>query len=74
MTLKQCIIEHVDHLSVDKQREVLRFVESLATNGGHRKPWPGLKGALARPGLSITEQDIDEARREMWSCFPRDIE
>jgi hypothetical protein len=35
-----------------------------------KKPKKSLKGILK--GVSISAEEIDEARREMWGGFPRD--
>lgn len=74
MTIEQTILSTVQDLPVDKKLEVLNFAASLKRQNGPRKPFKSLLGALARSGFSITEEDIAEARREMWGNFPRDIE
>jgi hypothetical protein len=49
---------------------VLRFVSGLASEP--RKPFRSPKGILADLDFDLSEEDIAEARREMWSNFPRD--
>jgi hypothetical protein len=72
MTLKESIVEVVENLPIERQREVLDFAEFLRhrekSNG--KKPRKSLKGLWK--GVNITAEDIDEARREMWGNFPRD--
>jgi len=57
-----------------KQREVLEFVDSLTANTNSRQPLRSLRGLWKDFNINITEDDISEARREMWGNFPRDID
>jgi len=67
------VLELVKHLSpVDKVRLIQGIVADLerelqATQSTPRKSLRGLWR-----GLDITEEDIAEARREMWGDFPRE--
>ncbi|MFQ5793724.1 MAG: hypothetical protein ACE5JP_01580 [Candidatus Bipolaricaulia bacterium] len=63
---------NIEQLVLEKLREVLGFVEFLECKSGTPRPWRSLKGLWADLGVQITEEDIDEARREMWSNFPRE--
>ena len=74
MSIEEAVVERLKALPPEKQREVLEFVESLhAENGGVRKPLKSLMGLWADLNVRVTEEDIAEARREMWANFPRDI-
>lgn len=56
------------HLTEDQQRKVLDFIEDLSPPlAGER---PSLYGLFK--GQVTTEEDIAEARREMWGNFPRE--
>jgi hypothetical protein len=66
-------MEKLRELPPDKQRAVLDFVESLQQNGGPAKPLMGFEGLLENYNVQITEEDIAEARREIWGNFPQDI-
>ena len=72
MTVVESIIERVENLPVERQRELLNFTEYLEykekSNGG--KPRRSLEGMWK--GVDISAEDIDEARREMWGNFPRE--
>jgi hypothetical protein len=68
-------------LSLD---EYIRSVlEKAASPGVPRAKTPGegqaaegrrnLIGKFAHLGLSVSREDIEAARREMWSNFPRDL-
>ena len=57
---------------VQRQREVLDFVEFLERKSGPTAGRPPLRGIFADLGVSISAEEIDEARREAWSGFPRE--
>jgi hypothetical protein len=73
MTIEEQLLEKLRGLSPDKQQEVLSFAQSLSKNEGPKKPLRSLEGLWADLNIQITEEDIAEARREMWGNFPRDI-
>jgi Protein of unknown function (DUF2281) len=74
MTLEQQVLEKLRDLPTDNQKEVLDFVDFLKEkNGGAKKPRRSLRGLWADLNIHITEEDIAEARREMWGNLPRDI-
>jgi len=71
MNLAQQILERLQSLPPDQQKEVLHFADSLrsrAASGPRRK----LRGLWADLGASISEEDVAEARRELWKDFPRE--
>ncbi len=74
MTIEEQVVEKLRDLPPEKQKEVLEFVDALKENAGTRKPRRSLLGLWADLNVHITEQDIAEARREMWGNFPRDID
>ena len=73
MTIEEMVVEKLRGLPPEKQKAVLEFVESLNPVGGTKKPLRSLEGLLEDLNIDITEEDIAEARREMWGNFPRDI-
>ncbi len=73
MTIEDTVREKLRGLSFEKQKEVLLFVESLQSEQGARKTLRSLEGPLEDFNIDITEEDIAEARREMWGTFPRDL-
>ena len=73
MKIPDLVLEKLRELSPDKQQAVLEFVESLRENGAPAKPLKGFEGLLENYNVQITEEDIAEARREMWGNFPRDV-
>jgi hypothetical protein len=73
MTVPEALLERLNRLSPDDQRKVLDFAESLPiqTNPETRRinPW----GLFRDRGIHLTAEQIDDARREVWSTFPRDF-
>lgn len=63
------IAEKTLDLSQKQQEEVLKFVEFLRREGGSKGPRKSLRGIWK--GFDISSEDIHQARREMWSTFPR---
>lgn len=72
MSIEKSVLEKLLKLPVDKQKEVLNFMESLEKKAGPRRSRHSLKGLWADLGVNISPEDIAEARREMWSGFPRE--
>lgn len=74
MTIEEKVLGKLRQLSPEKQEEVLEFVESLKVERDGKKPLRSFEGIWADLDIHITEENIAEARREMWGNFPRDIE
>lgn len=73
MNIEEQLLEKLRGLPPEKQKEVLDFVDSLKGKDGTGKPRRSLRGLWKDLNIHITEEDIAEARREMWGKFPRDI-
>jgi Protein of unknown function (DUF2281) len=71
-TIEQSVLEKLRALPPEKQQEVLDFVEFLERKTAAKQPRRSLMGALSDLNIHITEEDIAEARREMWGNFPRE--
>jgi hypothetical protein len=72
MNIEQSVLEKLRALPPEQQREVLDFAEFLHQKSIAKRPRRSLKGLWADLGVQITEEDIAEARREMWGNFPRE--
>jgi Protein of unknown function (DUF2281) len=70
--IEQAVVEKLRVLPPEKQQEVLDFVEFLEQKNAAKQPRQSLMGALSHLNIEVTEEDIAEARREMWGNFPRD--
>jgi hypothetical protein len=73
MTIEEQLLEKLRDLPPEKQKEVLDFVDSLKVENGPKGPRRSLLGLWADLNFHITEEDIAQARREMWGNFPRDV-
>lgn len=69
MTIEEVVVEKLRGLPVDKQQAVLDFVEFLLQKSVAQPPRRRLLGLFADLNVDITEEDIAEARREMWGNF-----
>jgi hypothetical protein len=65
------VLRKLQILLSKKQKEILDFVEFLEhkqnTTKRPRREWVGTASDLR---VYLTEEDIAEARREMWGNFP----
>ncbi len=73
MTIEQQVLEKLRDLPPEKQKEVLDFVGFLKEKNKNEKPRRSLRGLWKDLNVHITEEDIAEARRQMWGNFPREI-
>lgn len=72
MTLEQNLLEKLHQLPIDKQQELLDFAEFLYQKLMYKTPLKTVKGLCADLTLNLSEEDIYEARQEMWANFPRE--
>lgn len=72
MTLEQSLIEAVRSLPPEKQQELLQHANRLRQQTEPKKPLKSIRGLWADLGISLSAEEIDDARREMWRNFPRD--
>ncbi len=72
MSIERSVIEKILSLTPDQQREVMDFVESLPKEPSDPHPRRSLMGLFSDLNIHITEEDIAQARREMWGNFPRE--
>ena len=66
-------MEKLRDLPPERQQEVLDFVEFLVERATPELRRRSAEGLWADLDVDITDEDIAEARREMWSNFPRDF-
>lgn len=69
--IEQSILEVIRSLPPDKQRDVLEHAKQLRSSISKRPRKSG-RGLWADLNISLSAEDIDAARREMWKNFPRD--
>lgn len=71
MTLEEALLEKIRQLPADKKQEVLHFAESLFDQESRKAPLVSPKGFWSHWEEEFTEEEITEARQEMWKNFPR---
>jgi hypothetical protein len=74
MTVTEKVFEKFNALPVNRQQELLDFAEFLEKKESPKLPRRNLRGALAHLGFDWTEQDLREARNEMWRGYTKDTE
>lgn len=72
MSVEQAILEAIRELPPEKQREILNHATRLRDEVNAKKPFKSIKGLWADLGVSLSGEEIDENRREMWRNFPRE--
>jgi hypothetical protein len=72
MTVEEQVLEKLRELPPQRQKEVLAFVSHLQEQA-LKPPRKSLHGLWANMNVKVSDNDITEARREMWGSFPRDI-
>lgn len=74
MTLEEVLMEKFKVLPMNRKQQVLDFVEFLESRENVKKPRVSLWGIWADLDVNITEEDIREARNEMWRGYTEDTE
>lgn len=72
MSLEEAILEAVRALPADKQQELLTHAHRLRQETGSKKPLRSVRGLWAGLGITLSAEDIEKNRRQMWKNFPRD--
>jgi hypothetical protein len=72
VSIEQAIIDSLRVLPPEKQQEVLDFVEFLKAKSLPKVARRSIKGLRADLGVHLTEEDIAQARWEMWGNFPKE--
>lgn len=74
MTSEEVLLEKYKVLPKNRKQELLDFAEFLEQKEAKPKPRRSLKGALADLNISVSEEDIQEARNEMWRGYTEDTD
>ncbi|EDN69375.1 hypothetical protein BGP_6063 [Beggiatoa sp. PS] len=77
MNIETQILHELQNLPLEKQHEVLDFVDFLVkkttpTSMTNSTKPRSFKGIFANLGVHITEEDIAEVRREMWGTSQKE--
>ena len=73
MNLEQAVLDKLRALPPERQQEVLDFAEFLQQKSMPKRSLKSAKGLCADLKVDITEEDIAQAKQEMWGNFPREI-
>ena len=73
MAIEQAVVAKLRALPPERRQQVLDFVEFLEHRGERKRPLKSAEGLGAGLGITITDEDIAEARREMWANVPREF-
>ncbi|CAN5384790.1 hypothetical protein BH10ACI1_BH10ACI1_31180 [soil metagenome] len=74
MVSEEVLLEKIKVLPPDLMQKAIEFVESLQKEAQKKTPRVSLKGIWADMDVNITEEDIREARNEMWRGYTKDTE
>jgi hypothetical protein len=74
MTIEQAVLENLKVLPLEKKQEVLDFTEFLQTKVATTTKKNSLKGSLSHLNIKISEDDLRQARNEMWNGYTKDTE
>lgn len=71
-SIEHAVLAKLRELPAEKQRDVLAFVSALGTPAPSRPKMKNARGLWKGLGITISDEDIAEARKEMWGNFPRE--
>ena len=74
MTSEEILFTKINLLPPNLKEEALHFVEFLETKINPQTKRKSLKGSLSHLNIKITDEDIREARNEMWRGYTKDTE
>lgn len=74
MTSEEVLLEKIKVLPPNLKLEAIHFVEFLETKIKPQTKRKSLKGSLSHLNIKISDDDIREARNEMWRGYTQDTE
>lgn len=72
MISEELLIKKYKALPGSRQQQVLNFVEILERKDAELLPRRNLSGSLTHLNIDFTEEDLREARNEMWRGYTKD--
>ena len=69
MSIEEKVVEKLQGLPPDKQKQVLEFVESLSQENGSPRSLKSLYGLWRDLSIEVSDGDLESARREMWGSY-----
>lgn len=74
MTNAEVLLQKIVVLPPAQQKNSIEYVDLLQNEVSTQPKCNSLKGALAHLNIKITDEDIREARNEMWRGCTKDAE
>lgn len=74
MTSEEVLLEKFKILPPEQQKKAIEYVDSLQKEISAQPQRKSLKDALAHLNIKITDEDIRQARNEMWRGYTKDTE
>jgi len=74
MTSEEVLLETFKILPMNRKQELLDYAKTLEQKEAVKKSRVSLKGIWADLNVNITDEDIREARNEMWRGYTKDTE
>jgi hypothetical protein len=74
MTSEEILLAKIKVLPPSLKEEALHYVEFLETKIKSQVKRKSLKGSLSHLNIKINDEDIHEARNEMWRGYTQDTE
>lgn len=73
MTVAETVSRKVQGLALDRQIEVLKFVETIEHRDTSAQPLRDPQGLLSDLASDVTPDDFADVRRELSAGFPREF-
>ncbi len=75
MQIDEAVIDALKALPTDQKLKVLEYTRSLRTEKPSRRvPVKSIIGSLSHLNIKFTEEDLRQARREMWPNYDEDTD
>ena len=74
MTSEEVLLEKFKILPPNLKQEAIHFVEFLESKLTSSTKKKSLKGSLSHLNIHVSEDDMREARNEMWRGYTKDTE
>jgi hypothetical protein len=71
-SIENAVLAKLRELPAEKQQEVLDFASFPETKALPRAKLRSARGLWKNLGFTVSDEDIAEARKEMWDNFPRE--
>ena len=74
MTSEEVLLEKFKVLPAHRKQELLDYAKTLEQKEAESQPRRSLKGSLVHLNIDLSEEDMREARNEMWRGYTEDTD